>query len=197
MVFAKEANAHIIGVINWFSIDLHNAIGDAEDEFTHYDPLNVYYVGNLLCGFQNHAGKFYVAHANGAPAALSACPTQVKPDKLPHGVEPQTAGHYGIVFKMAFEKPEVGLDIQFGDNLAFSFGAAIIIDRDNAIHHEHRGQGELGVSWSKHVAMCAGQQVFVAETALFCIGHAAPSLLIRLDISVTGRHRILATSTTP
>jgi len=50
---------------------------------------------------------------------------------------------------MAVEKPEVGRNIYFSYNLAKTIFAAMVVDFDDPINHQHIRGGEFGVFRSK------------------------------------------------
>jgi hypothetical protein len=76
---------------------------------------------------------------------------------------PKTSRHDGIGLEVAAEKPEVGIDIQFGNDFAFAVLAAFVGDAGYAIHHQHVGEREAGIARAEHGAMGAGEQVVTTE----------------------------------
>ena len=50
---------------------------------------------------------------------------------------------------MAVEKPEIGRNIYFSYNLAKTIFAAMVVDFDDPINHQHIRGGEFGVFRSK------------------------------------------------
>ena len=58
------------------------------------------------------------------------------------------------------------MDVQFGDDFAFAVFAAVVGDADNAIHHQHVRQRQLGVARAKDFATTAGQEFFFVVTVL-------------------------------
>jgi hypothetical protein len=54
---------------------------------------------------------------------------------------------------MALEKPQVRIDIQFRGNLALAIFSAIVIDRRDAVQHEHVGLGKTTVGRTEQLAM--------------------------------------------
>ena len=45
----------------------------------------------------------------------------------------QAAGHHRVALEMAAEKPQVGMDVELGDDVALAMGAALVADRGDAI----------------------------------------------------------------
>ena len=83
---------------------------------------------------------------------------------LPQSIQAQASGHHRIAFEMAFEKPEVGIDVELGDHLALAIFAAIGGDGGNAVEHQHRGHRQLGVAGTEQIAPGAGQQALKVKT---------------------------------
>jgi hypothetical protein len=50
---------------------------------------------------------------------------------------------------MTVKEPEVRSYIDFGDNLSEAMLAAIIVDLNNSVDHQHIGGWEFGVAWAK------------------------------------------------
>ena len=50
---------------------------------------------------------------------------------------------------MAIEEPEIRSDVEFGQDLALAMLATVVIDLDDAIHHQHVGGGQLAVTFTK------------------------------------------------
>src|SRR5690606_6807176 len=80
----------------------------------------MYGIGDFLRGWQNLTEKLHFARTQGAAPAFIAQPAQVEANQLPHGVEAEATRHYRVAFEMAGEKPQVGMDIQFGNDFAFA-----------------------------------------------------------------------------
>ena len=76
-------------------------------------------VRQLLGGIEDLTGELYFTNTNGASAPEPAEPAEKKADQLPHGVQ-SAPRHDGVVLEMAFEKPQVGFDIQLCRDLAFT-----------------------------------------------------------------------------
>ena len=75
--------------------------------------------------------------AERAALAGGAGPAEEKPDQLPHGVQAQAARHHRIALEMAFEKPEIGMDVELSHHLALAGIPAILADGSNAVEHQH------------------------------------------------------------
>ena len=60
---------------------------------------------------------------------------------------------------MALEKPQVRANVEFGNHLSLAVSAAVLADPGDAVEHQHRRQGQLGIARTKHLAAGAGQQI--------------------------------------
>ena len=151
-------------------------------------------VGDFFMGRQHLSGEFDFAAAERAAASRPAFPGEEEADQLPHGVQAEAAGHDRVALEVAGEEPEVGVDVQFGDDFAFAVFAAVVVDADDAVHHQHIGQRQLGVARAEDFAASAGEQFFFAvavlrgmraghgcllSSALFCIVAAGRCLCRR------------------
>ena len=83
---------------------------------------------------------------------------------------------------MALEEPEVGVDIQFGDQLALAVRPALGVNLRDPVHHQHGRGGKLRVAGPEKLAPGAGQQGLVIKICgggevhgvrLACVLHAA------------------------
>ena len=117
-------------------------------------------------GGQNLAGEFDFAAAERAAASGAAFPGKEEADELPHGIQAEAAGHDRIALEVAGEEPEVGVDVQFGDDFAFAVFAAVVGDADDAVHHQHIRQRQLRVARAEDFAAAAGEEFFFAVAAL-------------------------------
>jgi hypothetical protein len=68
---------------------------------------------------------------------------------LPHGIQAQAARHDGIAGEVAVEEPEIRRDIEFSQDFTLAVLAAMVVDLDDAIHHQHVGGGQLAVTFTK------------------------------------------------
>ena len=68
-----------------------------------------------------------------------AQPAEVEADQLPHGIQAQAARHHRVAPKVAVEEPQVGVNIQFGDQLALVVLTAGLVNLRDAIEHQHVG----------------------------------------------------------
>ena len=98
-----------------------------------------------------------------AALAGGAKPAEEKADELPERIEPQTTGHDRIALEMAGKKPEIGLHIEFGDDLALAVLTAGIGNMGDAVEHQHRRQGQLRIAGPEQFAAGASQQVLVEK----------------------------------
>src|SRR5699024_630222 len=125
------------GRIDDLAVHRYCAVGYAHNQFTLDQALDLQVVQNFLAAGEDLAGEFDLATTEGAPLAGVAPPAEVKAHQLPHGVQPQTTRHYRIVLKMAVEEPEVRADVELGDNTTLALTAAVGVDFDDAVHHQH------------------------------------------------------------
>ena len=76
---------------------------------------------------------------------------------------------------MAAEEPQVGGDVQLGDDLAAAVLAAVAVDLDDAVDHQHVGQGQPGIAGAEQLALAAGDQFFFGVAVLGNeLGHVSP-----------------------
>ena len=80
------------------------------------------------------------------PLPSAAHPAEEEADHLPQRVEAEAARHHRIVLEMAFEEPEIGLDVEFGLDLALAVPAALLGDLGDAVEHQHRRQRQLRIA---------------------------------------------------
>src|SRR5690606_34876837 len=114
-------------------------------------------------GRQHLAEELDLAAAQGAAAARGAQPGQVEADQLPHGVKAQAAGHHRIADEMALEEPEVRADVELGADEALAVLAAVLVDLDDAVEHQHRVGGQAGVAGGEQLTTGAGFQLLAGE----------------------------------
>src|SRR5205814_8894199 len=98
------------------------------------------------------------ADTKGAATSQAAEPGQKEADQLPHRIDAEAARHDRIVLKVAFEKPEVRVDVEFGLDLALIGAAALFGDASNAVEHQHRRQRRLRIALAEKFAACAGEK---------------------------------------
>ena len=72
-----------------------------------------------------------------------------------------------VAFEMAFEKPEIRVDVEFGDDVALIISTAVVGYLDDAVEHQHRRQRQLGVAGTEQLAVPTGQQILVGVTVFF------------------------------
>ena len=76
---------------------------------------------------------------------------------------------------MAAKKPQVRADVQLGDDLALVELAARFVDLDDAVDHQHVGQGQAGIAGAEELALAAGDQFFLGVAVLGGErGHVSP-----------------------
>jgi len=71
---------------------------------------------------------------------------------------------------MAFEEPQIGIDIELGGDVALAMRAAIPLHIGDPVHHQHRRFGQLGISRPEQLSARAFEQVISIETA-WIVGH--------------------------
>ena len=69
--------------------------------------------------------ELHFADAQRAAFAEAAEPAEEETDHLPHRIQAETARHHRIALEMAFEKPQIGMHIHFGEDLALVVAAAV------------------------------------------------------------------------
>jgi hypothetical protein len=65
------------------------------------------------------------------------------------------------------KKPEIGMNIQFRNDLALAVLTTFGVDMDDAVHHQHVRQRQLGVAGTEQLATGAGKQFLMIVTGLF------------------------------
>jgi hypothetical protein len=73
----------------------------------------------------------------------------------------------GIAREVAGKIPVVGLHVIFGTNIALVEGTARFGNVGNAVHHQHRREGQLRIARAKQFAAAAGKDFLVVEAGLF------------------------------
>src|SRR5262249_14804454 len=140
-----QTNFQVFRLINSFPVGEHTPVSNAHHQFRANRPFYVDLITYQLLVGRHLAPEGDVADAQGAAAARRAGPAQPETDQLPHGVQAQAAGRHGVVREVAFEEPEIGIDIQFRNDLAALAGAAVHVDPDDAVEHQHGRGGQLRV----------------------------------------------------
>src|SRR5690606_11215090 len=101
-----------------------------------------------------------------ASLAGIAAPAQEEAHQLPHGIEAEAAGHDGVVLEVATEEPEVGTDVEFGDDPALALAAAVRGDLEDAVDHQHGVDGKSGVAGAEQLAVAAADQLLLGVGVL-------------------------------
>jgi hypothetical protein len=114
-----------------------------------------------------------IADAQRPAAAGCAAPAQEEAHELPHGVQAQAAGHHRVALEVALEEPKRRVDVELGLDVALAELAAFRGDLRDAVEHQHRRQGQLGVARAEELAPPAGQQLFGIEAVLHAYGPVA------------------------
>src|SRR5690554_248943 len=136
----EQADPQVFRLINFTPIDRHRAIGNAEDQSPGDDALDMNMVSHLLGFRQDLASELDLTAAEGAATSRVAKPAQIEAHQLPHGIQAQAAGHDRVSGKMAIEEPEIGVNIQLGNQFAFVEPAALLLNARDAIKHQHVGR---------------------------------------------------------
>ncbi|GLQ12454.1 hypothetical protein GCM10007913_43870 [Devosia yakushimensis] len=71
---------------------------------------------------------------------------------------------------MAIEKPEVRLEVEFGNDKALAIGAAFGLDLGDAVEHQHGWGRQTGIHLARQFATAMGQKLFIPKCVL-PIGH--------------------------
>jgi hypothetical protein len=167
----KQPNFKIFSGIDFAAIYLNRAIGNAHNKAPLYQTLEIQLIGHFFgCG-QYLAKELYISCSQRSAAAAIAIPYKKEANELPKGIQTQTARHNGIAFKMTVKEPEVRSYIDFGDNLSEAMLAAIIVDLNNSVDHQHIGGWEFSVAWAKYFAAAAGQYFFFRVRGFWGEGH--------------------------
>ena len=133
--------------------------------------------------------NLHLAHPQRTAPARRAEPAEKEARQLPQRIETQAAGHDRVALEMAGPEPiqrRIAGNLELGHDLALAVRAAGLGDAGDALEHEHRRQGQLGVAGAEQLAAAAGQQilVFVARSG----ARPLPSLS-RILSSVPGEHQ--------
>jgi hypothetical protein len=67
---------------------------------------------------------------------------------------------------MAGKEPQVGRDVELGHDMALAVLAPVFRDVGDAVHHQHRRLGQLGVARPEQLSARAGKQVVAVEAGL-------------------------------
>ena len=111
----------------------------------------------------HHAGKLDLADAKRAALAGGAKPAEEEADELPERIEPQAARHDRIALEMAGEEPQIGLHIEFSDDLALAVFTPGIGNMRDAVEHQHGRQGQLRIAGPEQFTAGASQQILVEK----------------------------------
>src|SRR5690606_2102241 len=119
-----QANLETLGSIDNLAVHRNLAIGDAHNQLALDQAFDIRLVDYFFVAGQYFAGKAHIAATQRTTLARIAAPAQIKTDQLPHRVEPQTTRHDRISFEMIGKKPEVGMNVEFGQYSALAVAAA-------------------------------------------------------------------------
>ena len=90
---------------------------------------------------------------------------------------PRQPGITGSPCEVAFEEPQVRIDVEFGAHLAPIVAAAVGVDLGDAIEHQHGRQRQLGIAGTEQLAAPAGEQLVIGVGVL-AIRHQRGSRLV-------------------
>ena len=126
------------------------------------------------------------------PRPCHAAPAEVEAGELPERVEPEAARHHRVAEEVALEEPEVGLDVELGDDVALAGAAAVGGDVGDPVHHQHRRRRKLRIAGAEHLAAGAGHQPVVVD-ARRPAGHRGRWAPPRFSVGATSSIRRRAT----
>src|SRR5690606_19581864 len=139
----------------------------AHDQAAPDDPPDVDVIGHEAARWRYLAREPDLARPQCAAPARRAGPAEEEPHELPHGIEPEAPGHDRVPREVAAEEPELGANVQLGDQVPLAVAAAFRADGGDAIHHEHVRKRELGIALTEQFPPGTGKQFFPAEAVLF------------------------------
>ena len=157
------AYAQIISDINFFAIGQQAGVTNGHVELAFNHTLDVDFVGDEFDLWPHFAGKFDFARAQGTAPARQLQPSEVEANQLPHGIQPQAAGHDRVALKVAGKKPQIGFDVQFGHNAPQAVSTPIGVDMGDAVKHQHRGQRQAATVGTEQTAFARGNQLFIGK----------------------------------
>src|SRR5690606_1528512 len=143
--------------IDDLAVDGHCSIRYTHDQFALDHAGQRQLIDHFGGGRKNLATEFYLTRAQSAPLAQIATPAEEEAHQLPHGIETQAARHNRIFGEVAVEEPQPRVDVEFGNDLAFTMGAARVVDLDDAVHHQHVANGKPGIARAEHAAIATIQ----------------------------------------
>src|SRR5690606_4512965 len=160
---SEQAHAEVLGGVDLAAVLRHAGVALVDHQLAVDHAADVDLVGDLGGGRQHLAEELHLAAAQGAAATGRAQPGEVEANQLPHGVQAQAAGHHRITDEVALEEPQVRVDVEFGADEALAVLAAVIVDLDDAVEHQHRVGGEAGVAGGEEFTAAAGFQLLAGE----------------------------------
>src|SRR5437868_3629800 len=142
----EKADAQIRCGIDGLAIGFEKPISNSDIELPQDHALEVDDIFDLADGRQHHAGQFDFSDAEGSPLSGGTEPAQEEAEHLPQGIEAKAARHHRVTRKMAVEEPQVGFDIELGNDFAFAIFAAFFGDVGDAVKHQHWRQRQLRIA---------------------------------------------------
>ena len=203
----EKPDPEVGGLVYGLAVGLQPAVADAEHQPAAHDALEVDAVLDLLVRRRHHARELHLAGRQRAALAGLAQPAEEEAAHLPQRVEAEAAGHDRVADEMAGEEPEVAVDVEFGADIALVELAAALADLGDAVEHQHRRIGQLGVSGAEQLTAGAGQQILIGVAGLLFLHYPLSLSRRALDMrllfavlvsqSVSPRKRLLALSFAP
>src|SRR5690349_22672041 len=171
----EQADLHVEHLEGGGAVGMDEAVGDAHDQPAQDHPLHVHMIGQFLDGRHDHAGELDFAHPEGAAAARRLHPAEEEARHLPQRVETEAPRHHRVALEVAGEEPQVRLDVELGHDLALAVLAALVVDLDDAVEHQHWRQRQLRIAGAEQVPLGALDQVLESVTMLL-FAHSSPSV---------------------
>src|SRR5690348_17588989 len=117
----EQAHAHVGCLVDQPVVDEGLAVGDHHAQLAAHHAADVDLVAHQHRRRHDLPGKFHLTHAQRATATGFTQPGQEEPAELPHRIEPEATGHHRIAKKMAAEKPQLRMDVQFGVDQSLAY----------------------------------------------------------------------------
>src|SRR5262249_14741431 len=133
----EQTNFQVFRLIDFFAVQQHGTVGNTHHQPAANRPADVDFIPHKLAGWPYLSGKIAFTDAYGAAFSRRSGPAQPESHQLPHGIKTQASGHHGIPREMAFEEPEIRMDIEFRDDIPAFVRAAVEGDFVDAVQHKH------------------------------------------------------------
>src|SRR3990172_6084232 len=169
----EQADAQVGGCEDHLAICFHDAVGYGELQLAQDHALQVDDVLHYAGRRRDHAREFHLADAERPALAGSPEPAEKKARHLPKRVERQAAGHDRIALEVTSPYPierRIAGDLELGHDPTLAVGPARVRNAQNALEHQHRRQGQLGVAGAEQLPATASPQILLLE-ARQTLGH--------------------------